>query len=98
MIFSAFLISACGNDGSSTSGESEDSGNEETPITEENSGTSENLFDASDTEEGYWIGQSGDTIQNEDMIISNPLEYDPSLSYTMNKTAYITYMSGEEIL
>lgn len=60
--------------------------------------TSENLFDLNDIEEGYWIGQSGAEIQDEDMIISNQIDYNPKFSYFMNKTAYVTYMSDDEIL
>src|SRR5699024_4759674 len=98
LILSGILISACGNGEDDPSEESEAAGSENIAVTEEDSESNNNLFDASDIEEGYWIGQSGNTIQNEDMVISNPIDYDPSLSYTINRTAYITYMSDGEIL
>lgn len=89
LLASFLLLPAC-------TSESDDS--ETTEESESNETTKMNLFKENDIEEGYWIGQSGNEVQDEDMIITNKIEYNPESDYTMNKTAYVTYYSGDEIL
>lgn len=97
MIFTSMFavgLSAC-NDGISSNIDTL-VGNENS--NEESSSGKENLFKYSEIEEGYWVTSSGDKSESEDMIISNPITYDPNSEYEMNKTAYVTYMKDDEVI
>lgn len=103
------LVAACSNenDTSNETTEENDVAESNTVETDESSSSSAesqstssstNLFDSNDVEEGYWIGQSGQEIQDSDMIISNFIDYNPNTEYQMNRTAYVSYYNGEELL
>lgn len=88
------VLTACNNETDKNTGEA-------TNDTADNSVKEEsgnNLFNPDNIEEGYWIGQSGKKLDAEEMIISNPISYDPSSVYEVNKTCYVTYMKDDEIL
>lgn len=103
LLLSMIVVAGCSSE--DTDGSNEASKEEKTDVeaegtssSEENNSSTENLFDKNDIEEGYWIGQSGLEVENEDMVISNKIEYDPSINYSINRSAYVTYYSGDDIL
>src|SRR5699024_7984327 len=101
-LFGLLTIAGCSSNENNNSVENEESPTSntggESSEGSESSTTENNLFNPKDIEEGYWIGQSGNEVENEDMIITNPIDYNPESYYEMNDTAYVTYMSGDEIL
>lgn len=96
-LLSSVLLAACNNEEASTETADTNSAAEQnnSDATDTNS---DNLFDSNTIEEGIWISQNGDTVDKEGMILSEPIEYDPELTYLMNETAYVTYLNGDEII
>lgn len=95
MLFCLVILAGCNSD-ENKSDESSNSGGKESVNKEEEA--TDNLFDSNNVEEGIWIGQSGSEIKDEDMVITKPIDYNSELEYTMNKSAYVTYMSGDQII
>lgn len=59
----------------------------------------QNLFDPTTVENGVWMGYEGQLMHNNsDMVLSQPIEYDPSRSYAVNSSAYVSYYNGESFL
>lgn len=45
------------------------------------------------------MGYEGQIMtNNSDMVLSGPIEYDPSLSFAINDSAYISYYNGETFI
>lgn len=58
-----------------------------------------NLFDSSTVEQGRWMAYDGQIrTNNSDMILSQPIEYDPSLTYAINSTAYVSYLEDDQFI
>jgi|SRR5699024_3206674 len=90
-----FLLAACGgNQEEANSAENGSSGNSN----EESESTDSNLVNTEEVVEGKWIGQSGAISNGDDMVLTKPISYDPSKTYTMNKTSYVTYLKDDEVI
>lgn len=74
---------------------------EEPEVEEEPEGPQpgQNLFDPTTVEQGVWMGYEGQLMHNNsDMVLSQPIEYDPSRSYAINNSAYVSYYNGESFI
>lgn len=90
-----FLLAACGdNQEKANSAENDSSDNSN----EESQSTDSNLVNTEEVVEGKWIGQSGAISNGDDMVLTEPIPYDSSKTYTMNKTSYVTYLKDDEVI
>ncbi|AKG73427.1 membrane lipoprotein lipid attachment site-containing protein [Salinicoccus halodurans] len=90
-----FLLAACGdNQEKANSAENDSSDNSN----EESQSTDSNLVNTEEVVEGKWIGQSGAISNGDDMVLTEPIHYDSSKTYTMNKTSYVTYLKDDEVI
>lgn len=57
-----------------------------------------NLIDTGSVTEGGWISYDGDTVENEEMMTSKSIDYDPSKTYEINRSSYVSYYNGDEFI
>lgn len=57
-----------------------------------------NLIDTGSLTEGSWMGYDGEAVENEEMMTSEPIEYDPATTYDINRSSYVSYFNGEEFI
>lgn len=63
------------------------------------SGSGENgLIDLGSATKGSWMGYKGEAVENEEMITSDTIDYDPSKTYEINRSSYVSYFNGEEFI
>lgn len=91
---SLVVFAGCSN--SELQNENSISENEESSVT--NSEEQKNLINSVNIEDGKWIGQSSKESNSEDMVLTDPIAYDPSKIYMINKTAYVSYLNDNEVI
>jgi|SRR5699024_969920 len=57
-----------------------------------------NLIDTGSLTEGSWITYDGETVEKEEMRTTEPIEYDPSKDYEINRSSYVSYYNGDEFI
>ena len=57
-----------------------------------------NLIDTGSLTEGSWITYDGETVENEEMRTTEPIDYDPSKDYEINRSSYVSYYNGDEFI
>lgn len=57
-----------------------------------------NLIDTGSLTEGSWMGYDGEAVENEEMMTSEPIDYDPATSYEINRSSYVSYFNGDEFI
>ena len=57
-----------------------------------------NLIDTGSLTEGSWITYDGETVENEEMRTTEPINYDPSKDYEINRSSYVSYYNGDEFV
>lgn len=58
-----------------------------------------NLFDPSTVEQGRWMAYDGQIrTDNSEMVLSQSIEYDPSLTYAINTSVYVSYLEDERFI
>lgn len=62
------------------------------------SGSGDNLIDTSSLTEGSWMGYNGEAVEDEEMISTDFIDYDPSNTYEINRSSYVSYFNGEEFI
>src|SRR5699024_12614154 len=62
------------------------------------SGNADNLLDTGNVTEGGWVGYNGDGVENEEMVTSELIPYDPDTDYDINRSSYISYFNGGEVI
>lgn len=95
---SIILLTACGTGENGEETVASDS-NAETS-TEENADNTqrENLIDKESLNDGGWINFEGNVKEQEGMMNTESIPYDPSKEYELNSGAYVTYFNGEEFI
>ena len=63
------------------------------------SGSSEGgLIDTGAATSGSWMGYKGEAVDNDEMMTSESIKYDPSKTYEINRSSYVSYYNGEEFI
>lgn len=62
------------------------------------SNSSGNLIDTGSVTEGSWISYDGNVVENEEMMTSKSIDYDPSKDYEINRSSYVSYYNGDEFI
>lgn len=62
------------------------------------SGNADNLIDAGSATEGSWVGYNGDEVEDEEMVTSELIPYDPNTDYEINRSSYVSYFNGDEFI
>lgn len=58
-----------------------------------------NLFDPSTVEQGRWMAYDGQIrTDNSEMVLSQSIEYDPTLTYAINTSVYVSYLEDERFI
>lgn len=57
-----------------------------------------NLIDTGSVTEGSWISYDGNVVENEEMMTSKSIDYDPAKNYEINRSSYVSYYNGDEFL
>ena len=57
-----------------------------------------NLIDTGSVTEGSWISYDGNVVENDEMMTSKSIDYDPAKNYEINRSSYVSYYSGDEFL
>ena len=57
-----------------------------------------NLIDTSSVTDGSWISYDGNVVENEEMMTSKSIDYDPSKDYEINRSSYVSYYNGDEFI
>ena len=57
-----------------------------------------NLIDTGSLTEGSWITYDGETVEKEEMRTTEPIEYDTSKDYEINRSSYVSYYNGDEFI
>lgn len=60
--------------------------------------TSDNLMSMDSLTEGSWISYDGEPSENEEMLTTESMEYDPAKTYEINRASYVSYFNGEEFI
>lgn|SRR5699024_9375173 len=73
---------------------------DEGKASENNEGNEENLnlIDNNEVTEGSWISSAGTEREDEDMVYTTKIDYDPNESYHLSHGSYISYYKGEEFI
>src|SRR5699024_9400867 len=58
----------------------------------------DNLIDAGSATEGSWVGYDGDEVEDEEMVTSELIPYDPNTDYEINRSSYVSYFNGDEFI
>lgn len=62
------------------------------------SNSKDNLIDTGSVTEGSWISYDGNVVENEEMMTSKSIDYDPSKDYEINRSSYVSYYNGDEFI
>src|SRR5699024_9473664 len=63
------------------------------------SGSSEGgLIDTGAATSGSWMGYKGEAVDNDEMMTSESIKYDPSKTYEINRSSYVSYYNGQEFI
>ncbi len=62
------------------------------------SGDSDNLIDTGSVTKGSWVGYNGDDVEDEEMVTSELIPYDPDAGYEINRSSYVSYFNGDEFI
>lgn len=62
------------------------------------SGSVDNLIDTGSLTEGSWMGYDGEAVENEEMRTTEKIDYDPSTTYEINRSSYVSYFNGEDFI
>ncbi|WP_026867655.1 hypothetical protein [Jeotgalicoccus marinus] len=62
------------------------------------SNSDDNLIDTSSLNEGTWVTYDGEVVENDEMRSTEPIDYDPSKSYEINRSSYVSYYNGDEFI
>ena len=57
-----------------------------------------NLIDTGSVTEGSWVSYDGKVVENEEMRSSEPIDYDPSKDYEINRSSYVSYYNGDKFI
>ncbi|MCK1975519.1 hypothetical protein LNK15_00430 [Jeotgalicoccus huakuii] len=57
-----------------------------------------NLIDTGSVTEGSWVSYDGKVVKDEEMRSSEPIDYDPSNEYEINRSSYVSYYNGDEFI
>src|SRR5699024_1468754 len=57
-----------------------------------------NLIDVGNLTEGSWVGYNGDDVENEEMVTSELIPYDPDTDYEINRSSYVSYFNDGEFI
>ena len=57
-----------------------------------------NLIDTGSVTEGSWISYDGNVVENDEMMTSKSIDYDPAKNYEINRSSYVSYYNGDEFL
>ncbi|KKK33959.1 hypothetical protein WN59_10175 [Salinicoccus sediminis] len=95
---SILLLTACGT--GENGEETEASGSNAETSNEENADNTQsaNLIDKESLNDGGWINFEGNVKEQEGMMNTESIPYDPSKEYELNSGAYVTYFNGEEFI
>lgn len=63
-----------------------------------NSNSDGNLMSVDSLTEGSWISYDGEPTENEEMRTTEAIDYDPSKTYEINRSSYVSYFNGEEFI
>jgi len=93
-----FLLAACNTGENGEESASSDAATETS--TEENADNTQsaNLIDKESLNEDGWINFEGNVKEQEGMMNTESIPYDPSKEYELNSGAYVTYFNGEEFI
>ena len=61
-------------------------------------GSDDNLMDMGSLTEGSWMGYNGEAVENEEMMTTDYIDYDPSNTYEINRSSYVSYFNGEDFI
>src|SRR5699024_7872863 len=56
------------------------------------------LIDTGSATTGSWMGYKGEAVKNDEMMTSESIKYDPSKTYEINRSSYVSYYNGEEFI
>lgn len=56
------------------------------------------LLDVGSATTGSWMGYKGEPVDNEEMMTSDSIDYDPSKTYEINRSSYVSYFNGKEFI
>lgn len=62
-----------------------------------NSSGESGLIDVGSATTGSWMGYEGEPVENAEMMTSESIDYDPSKTYEINRSSYVSYFNGEDI-
>lgn len=62
------------------------------------SGNSDNLIDTGSATEGSWVGYNGEDVEDEEMMSSELIPYDPNTDYEINRSSYVSYFNGDKFI
>lgn len=48
-----------------------------------------NLISTNSLTEGSWMGYNGEAVEKEEMRMTEPIEYDASKTYEINRSSYV---------
>ena len=61
-------------------------------------GSDDNLMDMGSLTEGSWMGYNGEAVENEEMMTTDYIDYDPSNTYEINRSSDVSYFNGEDFI
>ena len=56
------------------------------------------LLDVGSATTGSWMGYNGEPVENEEMMTSESIDYNPSKTYEINRSSYVSYFNGEDFI
>ena len=56
------------------------------------------LLDVGSATTGSWMGYNGEPVENDEMMTSESIDYNPSKTYEINRSSYVSYFNGEEFI
>ena len=56
------------------------------------------LLDVGSATTGSWMGYNGEPVENEEMMTSESIDYNPSKTYEINRSSYVAYYNGDEFI
>lgn len=57
-----------------------------------------NLISTNSLTEGSWMGYNGEAVEKEEMRMTEPIEYDASKTYEINRSSYVSFFNGDEFI
>src|SRR5699024_4319541 len=100
LLSSAFLLASCNDDSNNDSSNSEQNNSESDSeyALENESSSKDNLIDKSSLTKGAWIGASGSENSNDNMLLTETIEYDSSKQYQLTGNAYIAFYNDNNFI